>query len=131
MSKYSLILSSHIAPTTKIVVHELCKNDESIFKEFADEIVKDINLVSKFAKAISIIENSANQINMPKTKFRQLEVGKQVNCKVYEAKAGIIRVYMFAEKRTGRIIVLGGKKNNQDKDIKSVIRIIKDYYNDK
>jgi len=131
MSKYSLILSPHIVPTTKIVVHELCKDGESLFNKFADEIVKDANLISKFAKVISIIEHSANRMKMPQTKFKQLEVGKQVSCKVYEAKAGIIRVYMFAEKHTGRIIVLGGKKNNQDKDIKLVIRTIKDYYNDK
>ncbi|MFK8013286.1 MAG: hypothetical protein AB8B80_14700 [Marinicellaceae bacterium] len=102
-----------------------------MFKKFADETLNDSNLAAKFSKAISIVENSANLMRMPQAKFKQLDVGKQLKCKLYEAKTDIIRIYLFEEEHTGRIIVLGGKKNNQDKDIKSVIRTIKDYYNEK
>jgi len=65
----------------------------------------------------------------PKAKFRPIE-GHNLNCKVYEAKKGIIRVYLFHQENTGRIIVTGGKKGNQKKDIKSIIKTIQDYYNE-
>ncbi len=129
MSKYSLILSNLVSPHTKIKVLELCKNDESIFQSFISEIEKDTKLFNQLSGAVSIIENSANLLTMPKGKFRPIE-GHNLNCKVYEAKKGIIRVYLFHQENTGRIIVTGGKKGNQKKDIKSIIKTIQDYYNE-
>ncbi|MGV8090352.1 MAG: hypothetical protein AB2L24_00620 [Mangrovibacterium sp.] len=114
MKKYSLILSPHIPSATRIEVWELCKNDKSIFQSFIDEIENDEYLFDKLAGAIGIIENSANLIRLPKNKFRLIE-GHQLRCKIYEAKSDIIRIYMFHEEKTGRIIVTGGKKNNQKK----------------
>ncbi|KZE83343.1 hypothetical protein HX017_14215 [Myroides marinus] len=43
------------------------------------------------------------------------------------AKSGIIRVYLFHEEKTGRVIVMGGNKDSQDQDIKKVEKIIKEY----
>ena len=54
-----------------------------------------------------------------------------MKCKVYEAKSGSVRVYLFHEEYTGGVIITGGKKDNQEEDIKSVIKTIKDYYDDK
>ena len=129
MSKYSLILSKLVSPNTKIKVLELCKNDESLFQSFISEIEKDKKLFNQLSGAVSIIENSANLRTMPKAKFRPIE-GHNLNCKVYEAKKGSIRVYLFHQENTGRIIVTGGKKGNQKKDIKSIIKTIQDYYNE-
>lgn len=53
-----------------------------------------------------------------------------MKCKVYEAKSGIIRLYLFHEENTGRVIVTGGKKGNQKEDIKSVLQTIKDFKNE-
>jgi hypothetical protein len=39
-------------------------------------------------------------------------------------------LYLFHEEKTGRVIVTGGKKDSQEKDIKAVTKIIKDYYNE-
>ena len=79
--------------------------------------------------AVSIIENSANLFRMPKGKFRIIE-GHGLKCKIYEAKKGMIRVYLFHQEQTGRIIVTGGKKGDQKRDIRSVIKTIKEYYNE-
>ncbi|MDG1403875.1 hypothetical protein [Polaribacter sp.] len=122
MSKYSLTLSQHISTSTKISVYELCKNDENLFESFLNEIEKDGNLFSNAASAIRIIEDTANLNRRPRTKFRLIE-GHKLKCKVYEAKSGIVRVYLFHEEKKGRIIVSGGLKDNQTKDIKN----IKDY----
>jgi putative component of toxin-antitoxin plasmid stabilization module len=50
---------------------------------------------------------------------------------VYEAKSGSIRIYLFHEEKTGRVIVTGGKKGEQDEDIAQIEHIIKSYYNEK
>ena len=130
MKRFSLILTSYVAKTTKISVYELCKDGKSLFKPFVDEIEKDGNLFDKLAGAIRIIEETSNLKRYPKTKFRELK-GRNLNCKVYEAKSGIIRIYLFHEEKTGRIIISGGVKNNQEKDIKSIVKIIKEYNNEK
>lgn len=67
---------------------------------------------------------------LPEKKFRQLTI-KGLNCKVYEAKSGSIRIYLFHEEKTGRVIVTGGKKGDQDEDISQIERIIKNYYDEK
>lgn len=126
MSKYSLTLSQNISNDTKINVFELCKNDESLFEDFISQIKSDGNLFSNVASAIRIIEDTANLNRRPKTKFRIIE-GHKLKCKVYEAKSGIVRVYLFHEEKKGRIIVSGGLKDNQTKDIKKILKIIKEY----
>jgi oxalate decarboxylase/phosphoglucose isomerase-like protein (cupin superfamily) len=70
---------------------------------------KDTNLFNQLSGAVSIIYNSANLLTMPKGKFRPIE-GHNLNCKVYEAKKGSIRVYLFHQENTGRIIVMRWKK---------------------
>lgn len=130
MKKFSLVLSNHISATTKISVFELVKNGKSLFKPFVDEIEKDGNLFDKLAGAIRIVEETSNLNRYPKTKFREIQ-GHNLKCKVYEAKSGIIRIYLCHEEKTGRIIITGGLKDNQEKDIKSILKIIKEYYNEK
>lgn len=127
MKEYSLSLSTYISSSTRIRVYEMERNGESIFKLFFEEIEKDTKLFKDLVKSIRIIENTSNLKRAPKTKFREIK-GHGLACKVYEAKSNKIRVYLFHEKNTGRIIVAGGLKTRQKKDIKRVISIIKDYY---
>ena len=130
MKKYSLTLSSHIPSNTKIDVYELCKNGNSLFEGFFKEIENEGNLISNLAAAIRIIEDTSNLKLRPKKQFRLIQ-GHSLDCKVYEAKSGGIRVYVFHEEKTGRIIVTGGNKDNQTEDIKKVLKTIKEYNNEK
>jgi len=130
LKKYSLILSQHVINTTKIKVYELCKNDKSLFELFFNEIKKDGNLLNNLAGAIRIIEDTSNLNRRPKSKFREIQ-GHKLKCKVYEAKSGLIRIYLFHEEKTGRVIVTGGLKDNQNVNVKSVLKIIKEYQNEK
>lgn len=122
-------MSRNVSPNTKIKVFELYKNGESLFEQFFDEVEQAGNLMSNLAASIRIIEDTANLNRRPKSKFRPIE-GHKLNCKIYEAKSGIIRVYLFHEERTGRIIVTGGMKGDQDKDIKGVLKLIKEYFDE-
>lgn len=130
MKKFSLILSNHISSNTKIPVFELCKNNKNQFEFFVNNIEKNGNLFDKLAGAIRIIEETSNLKRYPSTKFREIK-GHKLGCKVYEAKNDIIRIYLFHEKKTGRVIITGGLKDNQDKDIKAILKTIKDYYDEK
>lgn len=130
MKKFSLVLSNHIVGTTKINVFELHKNGKSLFKPFVEEIERTGNLFDKLAGAIRIIEETSNLIRYPKGKFREIK-DHNLECKVFEAKSGIIRLYLFHEEKTGRIIITGGLKDNQKKEIKSILKIIKEYNNEK
>ena len=96
---------------------------------FIDEHQNDALIFDKIAGALSIIEITSILLRLPKTKFRLIE-GHGMNCKVYEAKSGIIRLYLFHEENTGRVIVTGGKKGNQKEDIKSVLQTIKNFNNE-
>jgi len=97
---------------------------------FFKEIELEGNLFGNLAATIRIIEDTANLNRRPKTKFRELQ-GHHLNCKVYEAKSGVIRVYLFHEEKTGRVIITGGIKDNQEQDVKKVFKIIKDFKNEK
>ena len=79
MSKYSLTISNHIPHSTKIQVYELCKNGDSLFEKFYEEIESDDILYSQLASALSFVESSANLQTLPKTKFRVLKTPKDVN----------------------------------------------------
>jgi SAM-dependent MidA family methyltransferase len=130
LSKYSLILSPNTSTTTKIKVLELCKNGGSLFQNFIDKIENDGNLIDQLSGAIRIIEDTANLNRRPQTKFREIKDSK-IKCKIYEAKSGSIRVYLFHEEKTGRVIVSGGLKGDQDEDIKAIKKVIKEYYESK
>lgn len=130
MSKFSLIKSENVQNDKKITIWELCKNDESLFQSFLNDIKENGNLFDNTAGAIRIIEDTADLSRRPKNQFRELK-GQGLDCKLYEAKSGIIRVYLFHEEKTGRIIITGGLKDNQEKDIKKVVTTIKQYYNEK
>lgn len=125
MKKYSLTLSPFIVDSTKVDVYELCDNGESLFETFVNEIQHHGNLEKNLASAIGIIENNANKYRLPNTKFKKLNNSKS-KFNVYEAKSGSIRIYLIYQK-CGNIIVTGGLKTKQKKDINKVIRIVKDY----
>ena len=122
-------MSQCIPNSTKIDVYELCKNGKSLFQSFFEEIETDGNLFNNLAGALRIVEDTSNLNRRPKNKFREIQ-GHKLKCKVYEAKSGLIRIYLFHEEKTGRVIVTGGLKNDQNEDIKSILKIIRDYQNE-
>ena len=101
-----------------------------MFEAFYEEIENDDILFEQLSAALRFVEDAANLKHLPKTKFRVLKVPKDVKAKVYEAKKVIIRIYLFQLKGKGKVIILGSKKNNQNKDIKTVCKIVKEYLNE-
>jgi|SRR5690554_1309650 len=130
MSNYSLILSEHVSQATKIKVWELCVDEESILESFVKQVMDEGTYSNDLAGAIKNLEMAANLVTLPKTKFREIK-SQKINGKLYEAKKGSIRIYHFHEAGTGRIIIFGGVKNDQKKDIKLAVKTIKDFQDGK
>ena len=60
------------------------------------------------------MEYLGNNGTLPKTKFRDV-TPKGEKIKEYEFKSKHLRIYAI-QKTNGKIVILGGYKNNQDKD---------------
>ncbi len=133
MSKYSLILSELFTQNLKIEIFELCVNGRSLLQNFEEVIENNEKHLVSFDRIVRIIERSANLELLAKEQFREIK-GHTLPCKIYEAKHKMMRVYMFQETGTGRIIVEGTIKidgKSQVKDIKRVVNNIKNYLNQK
>ncbi|MDI3520752.1 MAG: hypothetical protein PWQ17_161 [Anaerophaga sp.] len=96
-------------------------------RKVEDGMLQLIEEVVKKGKSKTLYSRVIPVILLRKTLPGREIKGHNLTCKLYEAKSGIIRIYLFHEENKGRVIVVGGLKDNQDKDLKSVKRIIKDY----
>ena len=97
-------------PVYKLVIAGACPLDE-----FWTEIEHQGNLAPQLRKAITIIERHALGLHLPSTLFKRISVKKDpVN--MYEVKTRDLRIYLFRNS-AGAIIVSGGKKSTQKRDI--------------
>ncbi len=107
----------------KLVVNERCEYDE---------FERQIETEGSYSSELVTIQTRLHEISdgklLPKEKFRNITPKKEL-IKEYEIKTRHLRVYMFHEDKTGRIIVCGGKKTSQQKDINRFRRIKKDFFN--
>lgn len=71
---------------------------------------------SEFKTALALMDFVANNKTLPDTKFKDITPKKEI-VKEYEFKTKHLRIYAI-HKPGGKIIVLGGFKNNQKSDIK-------------
>lgn len=106
----------------KVEFYKLEKNGFCFFNEFCEEITKDGNHESELIKIQIIMDSIANNKLLPQNKYKKLDDSGN-----WEIKTRNLRVYLFHEKKTGKIIVLGGKKNSQKKDIVT-FKNLKDQY---
>jgi len=109
----------------KLLVNGACEYDE-----FEKEIETDGNLKSELTTIETRLHEIADLKSLPQTKFRDI-TPKNASNKEYEIKTHHLRVYLFHDKNTGRVIVCGGKKGTQKADIKHFRKIKKEYFNQK
>ncbi len=119
---FYLILSNKFT-TTQLPIYELRHKGESLFQLFCEKAQQN-GLKGELVKMIRIIEHAANGIMLPKTKYRKIQ--NPNTDKLFEAKTKKIRVYIYHEPDKV-LLILGGNKNTQNKDITKTIGIIKKY----
>jgi hypothetical protein len=97
---------------------------------FEKEIEKEGNLLSELRTIETRLHELSDCKSLPVKKFRDI-TPKNANNKEYEIKTHHLRVYLFHEKNTGRIIVSGGKKGSQTADIKHFRKVKNEYFKQK
>jgi putative component of toxin-antitoxin plasmid stabilization module len=111
----------------KLKFFKLLINGKCEYDEFEKEIQSEGNLKSELITIESRLHEIADLKLLPKNKFRDI-TPKNASNKEYEIKTRNLRVYLFHEKRTGHVIVSGGKKGTQKHDIKHFQKIKNEYF---
>jgi putative component of toxin-antitoxin plasmid stabilization module len=128
MYKFALIEIIEIKGRLKIFklqINDLCEYDE-----FETEIQKEGNLISELRTIETRLHEIADLKSLPENKFKDITPKKEKH-KEYEIKTHHLRVYLFHDKTTGRVVVCGGKKGTQQADIKHFRNLKKNYFNQK
>lgn len=125
MSSFALVeftqVKGHIR-FYKLEVNGICPLDE-----FWAEIRAQSNLAKQLNKAIAIMELIALKHLLPEEKYKKIsDSGEKV--KEYEVKTKDLRIYLF-RLPDGAIVVLGGKKSTQKRDINRFKNLKEEYLN--
>jgi putative component of toxin-antitoxin plasmid stabilization module len=112
--------------TGRIKIFKLGVDGIVAYNAFETEIKKDGTFDKELNNVQAILEQYAQNKSLPPTKFKELRGCRDAYTE-YEIKTRNLRVYLFKEEKTGSIILWGGKKNTQIKDI-STFRKIKGAY---
>ncbi len=115
----------------KLRLYKLIINGTCEYDEFEKGIETEGNLKSELLTVVARMHEIADLKSLPKEKFKDITPPRKETIKEYEIKTKHLRVYMFHDKSTGRIIVCGGKKGTQPSDIKHFRNIKKEYFNQK
>jgi hypothetical protein len=100
------------------------------YDAFEEEIKRDGTFEKELINVQAILKQYADLKSLPDKKFKPLQ-GCHDAYTEYEIKTKNLRVYLFKEEKTGSIIVYGGKKNTQRKDISEFRRIKRAYIDSK
>jgi putative component of toxin-antitoxin plasmid stabilization module len=123
MANFSLKLIDSIQGKQRF--YKLCQNDACLFDDFQNEI-ENSNYLSELLTIYAYMDMVSNLQTLPNTKFRDITPDKSL-AKEYEIKSKHLRVYLFHEEKTGKIVVCGGYKTSQKSDIKHFRNLKKSY----
>lgn len=115
MSQFSLEIAKEVGPT-KIPVFMLCIDGQNVIQNAIEKIQSEGSYEKEIPGLFSIINQTCNLKHLPDTKFKQLKLYSGLG-KVYEAKSKNLRMYLTHIEKTGRAVILLGKKTNQKKDL--------------
>lgn len=126
MKEYSLILSEIIQPKSGRTPFELHKNGKSLLIDFYESVTDSKEFMRYFNKAVKIIEHALDGYRLTDNKWKKVQYSG-LDYSIYEAKSDKIRIYIVQDLTSVPIVVTGGKKTNQDRDILRVVNHITRY----
>lgn len=94
------------------------------FDEFLMQLEKNKSDKKLFFYIIQYMDGITDQNRFPKTKFNHIEDNDRSD--IFEFKKDHLRVYVIKQK-PNMFIVLGGYKNSQKKDIRTLKSKVKDF----
>ena len=109
----------------KQIFEKLLINGICLIDEFEKEIKERNQYISEFNTLVAYTDLFANGLTFPKTKFREIK-GSKSKVKRYEFKSDHLRIYIF-NIPGGKMVVMGGYKNNQEADLRTFNSIVEEY----
>ncbi|MFO7939300.1 MAG: hypothetical protein R6U66_06075 [Bacteroidales bacterium] len=106
-------------------IEKLLIDNECQFDDFESDVLKHKKYINELGKIYAYIEFAANGSSLPSKKFKDITPAKE-NVKEYEFKTKNLRVYAI-KTLNGKIVIFGGYKNQQKKDIRKFRSIKKRY----
>lgn len=88
----------------------------------------DGNLARELIQVQARTQQLSDLKSMPKEKHKDI-TSQNDSVKEYEIKTKHLRIYLFHDKENGRVIVTGGKKIKQKKNIVHFRKIKDEYFN--
>jgi hypothetical protein len=122
MPKYSLRELEEVKGLYKF--YELLIDGTSEFESFCDNL--DEIYITELKSIYQKMNQVANLLRLSENKFRTLDLNLS-DIKAFEIKSRNLRIYGFHHNNTGKIIVLGGYKKNQHKDLRKFKSKLKSY----
>lgn len=123
MPKFSLVVIDELSGVN--LIQKLKIGDRCPFDEFCEEIKNEASYQDQLDTIQLYFSKLGNNEDIPAKKFQELKFRKKNDpVKDYELRTGDLRVYCIKGTNRNKIIILGGKKSNQKKDIKK-LRLIK------
>jgi putative component of toxin-antitoxin plasmid stabilization module len=110
----------------KIKFYKLEIDGKCLFDEFCNNL-KGKREISKLKRILTRMDLLSNQNRLNPEQYKELVRPASDQIKDYEIKVKPYRVYFFKDE-CGNIVVLGGTKNSQPKDIKRFRKIKFEYF---
>lgn len=125
---YIFALKYIVEITGRLKIFKLLVNNKCEYDEFEEQVQTESSYSTELVTIQTRLQDIADGKLLPKEKFRNITPKKEM-VKEYEIKTRHLRVYLFHEEKTGKVIVCGGKKITQLKDMNHFRRIKKEYLN--
>lgn len=108
----------------KVLFFKLVKDGVCLFDDFYEKQNMDAKHASELRSILSLMDYMAEtDAIFPKEKFNSIKQGK--NVVGYEFKKNELRVYCL-KPASNVVVVFGGYKKNQEKDVKRLQRIVEE-----
>jgi hypothetical protein len=106
--------------------YTLSEDDTCQYENYCNDLVSNPAYQASLRSILANMVRIANGEKVAREKFHPYDIGVS-NAKVCEFKAGDLRVYALQEDGTGKIIILGGYKNQQKADERQVKSLVQRY----
>ena len=113
--------------STKKKVGKLLRNGKCLVDPFLDELKSDKNKKGSLAGIYAILEDIGNTLLVPENKYKKLNGYDKLNYRPYEIRYKEFRLYTIYDSAAGQLLLIGGDKKSQPKDLKRIEQIIKEY----
>jgi len=105
----------------------LVRDRKCLVDPFLEELKNDKNKKGGLGGIVAILEDVGNELLLPEQKFKKLRGYEKLKYKPYEIRYKEFRLYLIYDRETGQLLILGGDKKSQSKDLKKIEQILKEY----